>query len=80
MYLAQLCYERYILFTGTIFYYPDGAPRLELNFQRINFLSRNENLDIEIIKFLSFIFNFPPDIIFIAFAILKSRVSRWPTR
>lgn len=57
---AQLCYERYILFTGTIFYYPDGAPRLELNFQRINFLSRNENLDIEIIKFLSFIFNFPP--------------------
>lgn len=59
---------------------PRLASMIELNFQRINFLSRNENLDIEIIKFLSFIFNFPPDIIFIAFAILKSRVSRWPTR
>lgn len=73
--MQQLCYERHILFTAIVFYYPPmvHASMIELNFEQINFLkSRNENL--EIIKFLICIFNFFPPILFLsAFAILKRR-------
>lgn len=40
--MQQLCYERHILFTAIVFYYPPmvHASMIELNFERINFLKR----------------------------------------